>query len=323
MDNSRIIGYTKEAEDFIERWYDPSEYISANTSGSTGAPKEIHLLKSDMIISAKATNAFFGINSSSELALPLSISYIAGKMMIVRSLIAGCKLHIVKPNLDPLKDLPDDMLFNLFPIVPAQISGLLSHKNLCDRLQNIIVGGAPTTPQQEKQLSAIGIPVYATYGMTETASHVALRRIGVDDYYKALPGIEFDVDSRSCLVIKSEDASYHRIVTNDCVSLISPNRFRWLGRVDNVINTGGIKVYPEAIEKKLYALMGNRAFYISSRPSEKWGSEIILYVEGTDFDKEEFRAKESEILDQKLIPKDIITVEKFERTESGKIIRRK
>ncbi|MBD5173456.1 MAG: AMP-binding protein [Bacteroidales bacterium] len=322
MDCPRITGFTEEAKEFLDRWNDSSEYITVHTSGSTGSPKNIHLLKSDMKISAKATNDFFGINSSSQLALPLSISYIAGKMMVVRSIMADCNLHIVSPGLDPLKGLPENIRFNLIPIVPAQIPGLLSHINLQDRLENIIVGGAPTTANQEKLLSAIGVPVYATYGMTETSSHVALRKIGSDDFYTALPGIEFGVDERSCLIIRSEAASYIELVTNDCVSLISPTRFQWLGRADNVINTGGIKIYPEEIEKKLSPLIDNRAFYISSRASEKWGSEIILYVEGKDFDKEMFMAKALNYIDRKFIPKDIIAVERLERTKTGKIIRR-
>lgn len=322
MDYPGISGFTEEAEKFLDQWYDSSDYISAYTSGSTGVPKEIRLLKSDMVVSAKATNVFFGITSSSALALPLSISYIAGKMMVVRSLVAGCNLYISKPSIDPLRNLPDNIKYSLLPIVPAQIPGLLSRRNLNQIVANIIVGGAPTTPVQDKQLAETGIPVYATYGMTETASHVALRRIGKEDFYNALPGIEFDIDDRSCLVIESALSSYRKITTNDCVSLISPTRFRWLGRVDNVINTGGIKVFPETIEKKLSPILGDRTYYISSRPSEKWGNEIILYVEGGNLDKERFLVNASEILDKKFLPKEIICVEAFDRTDSGKIIRK-
>ena len=320
MDSARITGLTSAAREFLDCWNDGRDYITAFTSGSTGRPKEIRLLKSDMVASAKATNAFFGINSSSTLALPLSASYIAGKMMIVRSIVAQCPLYIADPDADPLLGLPQSVKFSLLPIVPAQIQGLVSHGDLSQRVGAIIVGGAPTTPQQNGILKSLGIPVFATYGMTETCSHVALRPID-EDAFRAMPGIEFGVDERDCLIIDAPRFSFGKIITNDCVTLLSPTRFRWLGRADNVINSGGIKIHPESIEKALAPIFGDRAFYVTSRPSEKWGSELVLFVEGKGFDTELFTKKVAELLDRKLIPKQVIEVDRFERTASGKVIR--
>lgn len=321
MDYPGITGMTPEAQAFIREWFGGGEYIKAHTSGSTGAPKEIRLLKSDMVASANATNAFFGIGKSSVVALPLSAGYIAGKMMIVRSIVAGCKLHIANPGLKPLDGFPEDMRFDLIPIVPGQIDGLLAAPDAAGRVGAVIVGGAPMSAMQEAALAASGIKAYATYGMTETCSHVALRRIGEEDFFTALPGISFGTDSRGCLVINAPGFSFGKITTNDCVTLLSPTCFRWLGRADNVINSGGIKVHPEELEQTLAPLLGNRAFFVTSRNSDRWGSEIVLCVEGKGFNQEAFFARVGEFLPRKLMPKEVVEIESFKRTSSGKIIR--
>ncbi len=157
--------------------------------------------------------------------------------------------------------------------------------------------------------------------MTETCSHVALRRIGEEDFFTALPGISFGTDSRGCLVINAPGFSFGKITTNDCVTLLSPTCFRWLGRADNVINSGGIKVHPEELEQTLAPLLGNRAFFVTSRNSDRWGSEIVLCVEGKGFNQEAFFARVGELLPRKLMPKEVVEIESFKRTSSGKIIR--
>ncbi|MDE6265587.1 MAG: AMP-binding protein [Paramuribaculum sp.] len=321
MDYTGIAGMTPEAHAFIKEWFEGGEYVIAHTSGSTGAPKEIRLLKRDMVASARATNEFFGISSSSVMGLPLSASYIAGKMMIVRSIVAGCRIHIARPGLNPLDEFPGDVRFDLLPIVPGQIEGLLSATDVCGRVAAVIVGGAPMSTAQEAALAASGIRAYATYGMTETCSHVALRRIGAEDFFTALPGISFDTDSRGCLVINAPGFSFGKITTNDCVTLLSPSRFRWLGRADNVINSGGIKVHPEELEQTLAPLLGDRAVFVTSRSSDRWGSEIILCVEGQGFNKDAFFAGVSKLLPRKLMPKEVVEIDCFKRTMSGKIIR--
>lgn len=321
MDYSGITGMTPETHAFIEEWFDCREYVTAHTSGSTGAPKEIRLLKRDMIASARATNAFFGICRSSVVGLPLSAGYIAGKMMIVRSIVAGCKIHVANPGLNPLGGFAKDLRFDLLAIVPGQIEGLLAAPDAAGRVDVVIVGGAPMSSAQESALAVSGIRAYATYGMTETCSHVALRKIGEEDFFTALPGISFDTDSRGCLVINAPGFSFGRITTNDCVALLSPSRFRWLGRADNVINSGGIKVHPEELEQTLAPFLGDRAFFVTSRNSDRWGSEIILCVEGHGFNQDAFFAGVAKLLPRKLMPKEVVEIDCFKRTSSGKIIR--
>lgn len=303
---------------FLQEWNNDNDYIIAHTSGSTGKPKEIKLQKSDMISSASATCQYFEINEKSTLVLPLSPNYIAGKMMIVRAIVSQATLWIEHPDNNPLKQ--DYGTIDLLPIVPSQLEWLLSENNKYKTIRNLIVGGGAIPHSLEQKLIASGINAYATYGMTETCSHVALRHIG-DNTYFALPDITFDIDLRNCLIINAPNFSFKRITTNDIVELIDNTHFIWKGRFDNVINTGGIKVFPEEIEKKLSEFI-SIPFFITSQKSEKWGEEIIMYIETPNQDISEIEKIVRKNLDKYSIPKKIIPILLFNRTESGKIIRK-
>ena len=309
---------TCQVERFMELWNDDSDTIVAHTSGSTGIPKLIYLSKRDMEVSAKATCQQFGVQQGDMLFLPLPIDYIAGKMMVVRSQVAGADLLLERPTNTPLQTCPPSRI-RLAAVVPSQIPGLLASE-WCGMIDCLIIGGAPVSQHNEELLQASGITAYATYGMTETASHVALRKIG-EKNYKALPHIRFSSDERGCLIIESTEMSFGRLVTNDLVELIEDRTFCWLGRYDNVINSGGIKVLPEKIEEKLSEFLSGRSYFITSRPSEKWGSEVILVVEGYDKIDEEAIAATPNLLKAER-PKEVIYVRQIERTGSGKVVRK-
>lgn len=302
----------------MQEWDDPTGlYVKARTSGSTGAPKEILLRKADMIASARATCRFFGIDGDSFMVCPLSASYIAGKMMIVRAIVSGATLSLEPPSSNPLSDC-DYPPIDLLPIVPTQVDAIVNQNHT---IRNIIVGGAPLSLHQEHLLAGFPARVYATYGMTETCSHVALREIG-SDAYSALPGISFGLDERGCLVIDLPEFSQKRIVTNDIVDLVDSTTFRWLGRADNVIITGGLKVHPEMIESKI-ARMIQSPFYITSQPDDKWGSTVVLVMEGGKMQddgplSDSFR----ELLPPHERPRKILHVGQIPRTMSGKLLRR-
>ena len=170
----------------------------------------------------------------------------------------------------------------------------------------------------------MGLNCHATYGMTETCSHVALRKI--DDYneiYEGLPGYRFKVDNRQCLVISAPDFTFNEIITNDIVKLVDDTHFKWLGRWDNVINSGGVKKFPEEVEKILSTII-IVTFYITSTPDEKWGDVVTLYIESTNTNISKLTADIKKVLQNRFyIPKRIIPVEKFNRTTTGKIIRTK
>lgn len=314
---------TREAEDFLAVWRDSSPTVTAYTSGSTGSPKRIELLKSDMRASAEATVRFFGLDGRSTLFLPLSPGYIAGKMQIVRAEEAGASLVVVEPSrgiVDGSMDLPP--VIDLLPVVPPQIGALMGSP-LAGVTRNVIVGGAPVTGSDESLLAAAPFDAYITYGMTETCSHVALRQAG-DETYRALPGVEFTVDARGCLVIACRRMSFGRLVTNDVVELHSAREFRWIGRADNVINSGGIKIHPEEVEGLIAGMMpcGSR-YYITGRPSRLWGTEAVLVMEGeADENDASLLARMRKVLPGHLVPKAIVHVGSIPRTASGKILRR-
>ena len=274
-----LTGYIEECSEFAAEWRDAGkDFVVAHTSGSTGAPKEIRLSKNDMAISARATNRFFGIGSGSLLHLPLSLSYIAGKMMIVRASEADCVLLAEKPSSSPLADYAGRDI-TLSAVVPSQIPGLLNGKGW-RKIDNLIIGGAPLSAATERKLQELGVPAYATYGMTETCSHVALRRMGTDAY-TAMPGIRFATDHRNCLRINAPQFSFRQLQTNDIVDLLSPQSFIWKGRYDNVINSGGIKIFPEQLEAKLQPYISH-PFFIGGVPHPTWGTAVELIVELPD-----------------------------------------
>ncbi|MDE6545666.1 MAG: AMP-binding protein [Paramuribaculum sp.] len=266
-------------DEFYAEWRDDSEWASAHTSGSTGQPKPVRLAKADMRLSARATIAFFGIKAGDLLATPLAADYIAGKMMAVRADESGARLHVEEPSRFPLATLAAADKVRLAAIVPQQIPGIVSAPCAID---HIIVGGAPCTPEQEREALA-GRPDtswWATYGMTETCSHVALRAFG-DNSYHALPGVSLATDPRGCLIVKAPEAGWSPVVTNDIVDLIDSTTFIFRGRADNVIISGGIKIHPEEVERVIAPALDGRKGYVRAVASEQWGSEPQLVVEST------------------------------------------
>lgn len=313
----------KTVEEFEREWFDDRPYVEARTSGSTGKPKAIRLLKQDMLRSAEATNRFFGITARSRMVCPLSLDYIAGKMMWVRAFQSGAEVHFTEPSMAFDSSVYEEAV-DLLPIVPAQIEGLLASPHL-QNIKNVIVGGAPVSIAQERELIASGVCSWATYGMTETCSHVALRRIGVDKYFRGLPYYMFSVDSRGCLTIENPNMSFKRLTTNDIVELRSDGTFKVSGRYDNVIISGGEKIFPEEMEHSLSARWNRSPFYLTSCASERWGAECIAVMEGNSdaTEEAEFIALCRSLFPRHHVPKRVVRVEHFERTDSGKLKRHK
>lgn len=306
-------------EDFIRQWSDCSEWIEARTSGSTGTPKNIRLSKADMVVSAKATTDYLNIGRQSFMVCPLSIDYIAGKMMWVRGKVSGAEVLFEEPSMTPLA-VDYNREIDLVPIVPAQISGLLRSPNI-DKVKHIIVGGAPLDDCQEHLLK--DLPCWATYGMTETCSHVALRRIGSDDFFTPLPGFGMSLDEAGALVIESDNMSFGRLVTNDIAEILPDGRFKIIGRRDNVIISGGKKFFPEQMESRLSGTLSGIEFYISSRPDHVWGEECVLVIKDTALTDDRLLKLCAQVLPRHEVPKAVIRLPQFEYTPTGKLKRRK
>ncbi|MDE6311996.1 MAG: AMP-binding protein [Muribaculaceae bacterium] len=305
---------------FLNEWHSDTDFIFAHSSGSTGKPKEIRLPKDDMKASARATVEFFGLNKQSRIAASLSADYIAGKMMIVRALEAGCE-HVAIDVSRELR-LADVLPLDLLAIVPAQIPSLVSQHSIFSGLKNILVGGSSMTRAQRRMLLDSGLRAWESYGMTETCSHVALRPVCDDESqpFEAMPGIRFETDERGCLCILSDRFSWQRLVTNDCVELLDDRHFLFKGRADNAIVSGGLKLHPEELEKEYAPALPGREYYVCGHPDETWGSAVVLVVEGDGIpDLEEKIA--SVVTDRRRLPKTIIYKDELPRTDNGKIIR--
>tara|TARA_R110000868_G_scaffold391920_4_gene662359 strand:+ start:89 stop:1165 length:1077 start_codon:yes stop_codon:yes gene_type:complete len=313
------VPYQRELGLFLLDWLDKNDYILVKTSGSTGKPKSLKIKKQAMVNSAIMTGDFFKLEPGNKVLNCLPSNFIAGKMMIVRALVLGLELDMVEPSALPLIDYEKDYDFCGF--TPMQL------KNFAKYLKNLktaIVGGGRVSNQIIELIKDKKPQVYETYGMTETVSHIAVKKLNhldgtpTDTYFKTLPDITVSVDDRSCLVIDAPKLSEKKIITNDIVKIHSNSSFEWLGRFDNVINSGGIKLYPEEIEFKL---RGNiqQQFFISSIPDDTLGDKLVLILEDTqnNLDKTIF-----DVLDKYEKPKEVFAISKFIETGSGKIHRK-
>jgi o-succinylbenzoate---CoA ligase len=316
--------YEKHLYHFIKEWISPINSIMLKTSGTTGESKEITVLKSKAIASAQMTCEYFGLNKNTDALLCLSTEYIGGKMMIVRAFVSGMNLITVEPDSNPLFGLNTQIDFA--SMVPLQVNNCLENENTKSKfisIPEIIIGGAALSSQLEKELAKCSNNVYSTFAMTETLSHIALRKlsgINRDDYYKLLPGISILIDKRNCLVINTPALDDKPIITNDMVEIINPTSFRWLGRYDNVINSGGIKIHPEMVERKLSSLINQNRFFITSLPDEKLGEKVTMVIEcGNNFEIKEIITHTGKILSKYEMPKDFYHTDKFLETATGKV----
>lgn len=328
--------YRREVEAFLAQWSSGEEFIVAHTSGSTGVPKEIHLSKQDMTVSANATGKFFHLGPDSRLLCPLSAGYIAGKMMVARAIVADCEVAFCKPSnrFLNIKEVSEYMRrgADLLPIVPSQSLGLLDfmtgHPSKTDisPIKNVIIGGAAIPRDTETALLSSrpeGMEIFATYGMTETCSHVALRPLG-RDYFTAMPGISFSLDEMGCLKITAPEYSFKTLQTKDIAELAGADRFIWRGRLDNVINSGGIKIFPEELERKLEGKLPVR-FYFKGVPDRKWGEAVTMVIDESSCHIAVTDLEIMEICRCNLapfeLPRHIYRVNGFASTHSGKLKR--
>ena len=310
---------SKEAFSFLVDWFSNEHSIQVKTSGSTGTPKGILLKKEYMKNSALATGVFFELYEKTTALCCLPINFIAGKMMLVRAMTLGWHIDVTEPSSNPLENT--EKKYDFSAMVPLQLSNSLDKIYLVDAL---IVGGGVVSPELEKSIQSISTKVYATYGMTETITHISVKPLNINSngverpYYKLLPNISISIDDRYCLVIDAPKVSDEKVITNDVVEIVSNEEFIWKGRYDNVINSGGVKMYPEEIERKLSAYINSR-FFVAGIPDEKLGEKLILIIEG---EKRKMRSLKN-ILNKFEVPKEICFVPQFIEADTGKIQRKR
>jgi O-succinylbenzoic acid--CoA ligase len=307
--------------DFLMDWISPRGWVEVRTSGSTGAPKTLNLSKQAMVHSALATGSYFGIREKSTALLCLSAHHIAAKMMLVRAMVLGLSLDMVTPSSTPLKGV--DKSYDFCSMVPLQVEKSIRHLS---KVGTLLVGGAPLSKSLREKLHGCQTRVYETYGMTETYSHIAVRYVdgaqgSGSEHFHTLPGITVTLDARGCLQIHAPELDIDQLVTNDLVELVSENEFDWLGRWDNVINSGGVKLIPEQIEEKLRSVIKGR-FIVTSKPDETLGERLILVLEGQENNTDLLdKIQRMKKLDAYEKPKAIQYLNHFPLSESGKVRR--
>lgn len=341
---------------FAYAWLSGAESFALQTSGSTGTPKPIYLARGQMEASARATGAALGLRPGQQALVCLPTRYVAGRMMLVRGFVLGLDMHVVEPASDPFAALPSDMRLDFAAFIPLQMQTLLAnalaapsdscyaddtarafrYRRMLDGMQAILLGGGPVDEALHKNVRQLSVPIYHTYGMTETATHIALRRLNgpeQSDAFVPLPGVELAVDDRRCLAIRGAVTAGAWLQTNDIVDLQRDGSFVWLGRWDNVINTGGVKVQVEQVEAVITACQARRPdlawagrrLAVAGLPDARLGQAVTLVVAGAPFGS----AAEAAIgdalrseLDRFALPRRFAYVADLPQTPTGKIDRK-
>ena len=305
-------------EAFLSEWNDASEFVHVQTSGSTGAPKPMLVEKRRMLASARITCDFLGLRSGDTALLCMSLDYIAGKMMVVRSIERGLKLISVEPSGHPLSNVE---YVDFAAMVPMQVYNSLQvpeERERLMRIRHLIIGGGAIDDQMAAELRTFPNAVWSTYGMTETLSHIALRRISGPDaseWYTPFPSVRVTHNDEGCLVINAPEVCEEPLVTNDIVEFSSDHsRFRIIGRRDNVICSGGIKIQIEEVERHLRPHL-HVPYLLTKRHDPKFGEVAVLLTEGS---VEEAREVCQRMLSKYHQPRYYLHVARIPLTETGK-----
>ena len=302
---------------FMEEWLHGNDSLTLHTSGSTGTPKPLLVSKKSMQASAERTAAFFELSPGDTALLCLPIRYIAGKMMLVRALVIGLELDVI-----PSKTLLDlkGKTYDFAALIPLQVNASFE---LLGNLKKILIGGAPIPIELRKALAKKHPHCVETYGMTETLTHVATRFVCYPTVpFRAMPGIKINVDHDSCLQIMAPYISSSPICTNDVVELLDNRSFILIGRRDFVINSGWRKIFPEQLEEKLSVQL-RIPFFFTGIPDVELGEKLVLVVEGGIKEKQLGLKTATKLLgaDKHLVPKDVLCLDTFVLTRTGKLNR--
>ena len=307
-----------DLKEFLAEWHNDSPTVLVHTSGSTGKPKPMYVEKRRMEASARMTCDFLGLREGDTALLCLPLDYIAGKMVVVRSLVRGLRLVSVEPCGEPLNTELGRLDFAA--MVPMQVWNSLQVPEQRERLMQIrqlIIGGGAIDDALARALVGLPNQVWSTYGMTETLSHIALRRLNgpkASEWYTPFEGVGLSLTAEGCLVIDAQLVCEERLTTNDLAEIDPQGRFRILGRKDNVVCSGGIKIHIEEVERLLNSHL-SAPFLISKRRDEKFGEAVVLLTEGGT---EEARQTCRQVLPKHWCPRFFVHVDHIPLTATGK-----
>lgn len=330
------LGVPAAVQSFLQAWFSSAGAIVAHTSGSTGPPKAISLSRDQMISSAQLTALHFGFQSQQQVLLPLSADFIAGKMMLVRAMVSGLNIYTAAPTQRPDLLFPGQQ-FAFTPLVPAQLFAMLQAGASTAPLGTLLLGGSDVSYDLQSLFPKLGEQqLWQGFGMTETVSHLALRQLHPQNEtaYTPLPGLLVQCNEQSCLRVWGATTQYRWLQSNDVIDLAPDGSFRWLGRADNVINSGGHKIHPEQLEAKLAALAGqlteladllHTPFYISQQSHPQFGAVPVLVLEAASAPQNLPLEHWQALLQPYLATHEMIRALRFEpvfvRTANGKLLR--
>lgn len=315
---------------FCCEWLNGKEIFEFNTSGSTGRPKKVVFQRKQLEASARQTEKALRLLPGYTALICLDTQFIAGAMMVVRCLVTGMNMIVRTPSSNPLAGVATHIDFAAF--VPSQLVTIVEQgTNQLNKLRVVIIGGAPLQEEFIERLQDCSPAFYATYGMTETLTHIALQRLnGHDrqDAFHLLPDVQASTDERGCLVVQAPHLGAQPIITNDMVTIVDKTKLRWLGRFDRVINSGGVKVHAEKVEKAaehvFRELKIQKRFFVSGFPDEVLGERVVLVVESNPFKPEaedSLRNAFNRYLGKFELPKSFVYVLPFAETSTQKIDR--
>ena len=314
---------------FCRQWLNGQQAFSLQTSGSTGQPKTIEVSREQMESSAAGTIPFFNLRPGDTALVCLSTAYIAGKMMLVRALEGNMKIVAVDPGGNPLEKITDTIDF--MAVVPLQLKNIMEDESTLAKLKTIahtIVGGAPVTYALQQAVRLTKANVYATFGMTETLTHIALKQLSPDpeDCYTVIKNVTIGQDARGCLTVQGPVTNNELLITTDLIDQVSERKFRWLGRIDHIINSGGIKIPIEVLEEKIaqvmFELRLDSRFFVYSQPDQQLGERVMLLIESSEPFTNELQVALTLSLHKYELPKSIDYVGKFVETPTGKVDRK-
>ena len=315
-----------ELNEFLAEWHNDNPRILVHTSGSTGKPKPLMVEKRRMLNSARITCDFLGLKPGDTALLCMPLNYIAGKMMVVRSLVCQLQMVSIEPQGHPMTAIADDEVIDFAAMVPMQVFNSLGNETELRRLKaikNILIGGGAIDKELELQLRQFPHAVWSSYGMTETLSHIALRKINGDNaddnlWYRPLPGVGITLDANDCLVIDAPAVCPTVLHTHD-IAVVDRSqgyvRFKIVGRIDNVVCSGGVKIQIEEVEQALAPHL-SAPFIMAKRPSKKYGEEMVMLTEAADATR--IMTVCHDVLPKYWQPKEIIQVDQIPMTETGK-----
>ncbi len=332
ISNKLLQNYASNAQvhaalQFLKQWHSNKITFTFYTSGSTGKPKKISVTRKQLLAGAMATNKFLKLTKSDVFLVCLNTEFVAGRMMLLRAVLLHADIVLVQPTVNPLlQPFLVEPTFAAF--VPMQVQEIISNKQSAitfKKLAKVIIGGAPLLPKYINALQQFkGVTCWQTYGMTETLSHVALMNLRHSKTFKLLPGISVKTDNRGCIAIKGMVTQQKWVQTNDIVRMYGARCFKWHGRADFVVNSGGIKIFIETLESdlaKYITPLQQKNFFMAGLPDEKLGEKLVLIIESEYAFKLSFKGLLNYLHKYK-IPKEVHFLPQFVYTETGKINRK-